>query len=275
MDPYGQPPPDLVGAGDDEESANVARMKMYVKSKIPTRQEILDRRSRKNTQSRSRAAKLRDRVSEIKDKPLEERTEEELHMIDLFENRRQRKNDRSRERAIEKKMEIDRILNKPERKRTKLEKQFLETALSAKQRKNEGDRLRRQRIKVMGLKGPVHGISARPPGSAEAVADAHAKSVALDRYAQEDAAAGMTPLPSYPHHQGGPNNSYPPFSPAGKGGAGHFAQSGGGQYDDAPSDGVERNQHADGNMGTIAEQPAAEEQPPPNSPYGGPPTEEV
>lgn len=134
-----------------------ARMKMYVKSKVPTRQEILDRRARKNAQSRARAAKLRERIGEIKNKPESERTEEEKAMIDQFESRRSRKNDRSRERAIEKKSEIDRILNKPERKRTKLEKQFLETALTAKQRKNEGDRLRRQRIKMMGKKGDGRG----------------------------------------------------------------------------------------------------------------------
>lgn len=141
-----------------------ARMKMYVKSKVPTRQEILDRRSRKNAQSRSRAAKLRERINEAKEKAVEDRTEEERAMIEQYESRRQRKNDRSRERAIEKKSEIDRILNKPERKRTKIERAFLETALTAKQRKNEGDRLRRQRIKMMGKKGQkVTGVSARGP----------------------------------------------------------------------------------------------------------------
>lgn len=141
-----------------------ARMKMYVKSKVPTRQEILDRRARKNAQSRARASKLRDRIMEIKDRPKEEMNEEELGLLEQYENRRQRKNDRSRERAIEKKSEIDRILNKPERKRTKIERQFLETALTAKQRKNEGDRLRRQRIKMMGKKGAkVSGVHARSP----------------------------------------------------------------------------------------------------------------
>ena len=132
---------------------SAARMKMYVKSKVPTRQEILDRRARKNAQSRSRAAKLRERMLELKVKEEPAKSEEEKAVFDQFESRRQRKNDRSRERAIEKKSEIDRILNKPERKRTKIERQFLETALTAKQRKNEGDRLRRQRIKATGRKG--------------------------------------------------------------------------------------------------------------------------
>uniref|UniRef100_A0A7S1E1C8 Uncharacterized protein n=1 Tax=Thalassionema nitzschioides TaxID=33649 RepID=A0A7S1E1C8_9STRA len=144
-----------------------ARMKMYVKSKVPTRQEILDRRSRKNAQSRARAAKLRERIGEIKDKSDIELNEEEKAMIDQYENRRSRKNDRSRERAIEKKSEIDRILNKPDRKRTKLEKQFLETALTAKQRKNEGDRLRRQRIKMMGKKSGSRGNLSYGSGSGD------------------------------------------------------------------------------------------------------------
>jgi len=129
-----------------------ARMKMYVKSKVPTRQEILDRRARKNAQSRARAAKLRERIFKIKDRVNDGRTDAEKAMIDQHESRRSRKNNRSREHAIEKKTEIDRILNKLERKRSKLEKKILETALITKQRKNEGDRLRSQQIRMMMLK---------------------------------------------------------------------------------------------------------------------------
>jgi len=138
---------------DGGEMGTYTRLKMYVKPKVPTRQEILDRRARKNAQSRSRASKLRERIQEIKTRPDEERTDEERALLGQYEGRRGRKNDRSRDRAIEKKSEIERILNKPERKRTKLEKQFLETALNAKQRKNEGDRLRRQRIKSSSKSG--------------------------------------------------------------------------------------------------------------------------
>jgi hypothetical protein len=138
---------------DGGEMGTYTRLKMYVKPKVPTRQEILDRRARKNAQSRSRASKLRERIQEIKVRVGEERTDEERALLSQYEGRRGRKNDRSRDRAIEKKSEIERILNKPERKRTKLEKQFLETALNAKQRKNEGDRLRRQRIKSSSKSG--------------------------------------------------------------------------------------------------------------------------
>jgi hypothetical protein len=138
---------------DGGEMGTYTRLKMYVKPKVPTRQEILDRRARKNAQSRSRASRLRERIQEIKTKPESERVEEEQALVTQYESRRGRKNDRSRDRAIEKKSEIERILNKPERKRTKLEKQFLETALNAKQRKNEGDRLRRQRIKSSSKSG--------------------------------------------------------------------------------------------------------------------------
>lgn len=132
---------------------------------------MLDRRARKNAQSRARAAKLRLRVIDIEKKTEEERTEEEQAIFLQFENRRNRKNDRSRERALEKKEEIDRILAKPEKKRTKIEKQFLDNALNAKKRKNEGDRTRRQRLKVMGVPAKVglknamaHGAHLPPPG---------------------------------------------------------------------------------------------------------------
>ena len=131
------------------DTSSASRARLYVKSKVPTRQEILDRRARKNAQSRARAAKLRERIDIIATKPESERTEEEREIFSQYQYRRQRKNDRSRERAIEKKSEVERILSKPESKRTKIENDFLETALSAKQRKNQGDRLRRQRIKQM------------------------------------------------------------------------------------------------------------------------------
>lgn len=143
------------------------RLKTYIKPRIPSSQDVLDRRSRKNAQSRARAAKLRERIAAIEQKPEVERTEEEKQLFAQYEGRRQRKNDRSRERALEKKEEIDRILAKPEKKRSKIEKQFLEGALSAKKRKNEGDRLRRQRLKELGLSakavGLKPGISARGP----------------------------------------------------------------------------------------------------------------
>lgn len=158
--------------GDDSSQeivpgAVTARLKTYIKPRIPSTQEVLDRRSRKNAQSRARAAKLRHRISDIETKPEDDRTEEEKHLWAQYESRRQRKNDRSRERALEKKEEIDRILAKPDKKRTKIERQFLETALSAKKRKNEGDRLRRQRLKELGFttkgSGVKPGISARGP----------------------------------------------------------------------------------------------------------------
>ena len=149
------------GEGEDEDDEGIvpgavtARLKTYIKPRIPTTQDVLDRRARKNAQSRARAAKLRLRVIEIEKKPEEERTEEEQAIFLQFENRRNRKNDRSRERALEKKEEIDRILAKPEKKRTKIEKQFLDNALNAKKRKNEGDRTRRQRLKSMGVPAKV------------------------------------------------------------------------------------------------------------------------
>jgi hypothetical protein len=161
---------DEMGDGDDSDSVSgtvTARLKTYIKPRIPSTQEVLDRRARKNSQSRARAAKLRVRISEIEQKAEDIRTEEENNIWNQYEQRRQRKNNRSRERALEKKEEIERIVIKSDKKRSKIEKQFMDTALSAKKRKNEGDRLRRQRLKELGLStkgtGVKPGISARGP----------------------------------------------------------------------------------------------------------------
>lgn len=206
--------------GDEEGSENSQnagsnRLKTYIKPRIPSTQEVLDRRSRKNAQSRARAAKLRQRIIDIENKPAEERTEEEQHLFQQYENRRRRKNDRSRERALEKKEEIDRILAKPEKKRTKIERQFLETALSAKKRKNEGDRLRRQRLKELGLStkgtGIKPGVSARgplpqhfhpPPGHPHHQHMYHPHM--MHHMPGHPGDIPMSPLPTMPHH-------YPPY----------------------------------------------------------------
>lgn len=154
-------------AGPIVPGAVTARLKTYIKPRVPSTQDVVDRRSRKNAQSRARATKLRGRIGEIELKPETERDEEERLIWAQYEQRRSRKNDRSRERAMEKKEEIDRVLAKPEKKRTKIEKSFLDTALYSKKRKNEGDRMRRQRLKDMGIsvKGPgmKPGINARGP----------------------------------------------------------------------------------------------------------------
>lgn len=204
--------------GDDDNivpGAVTARLKTYIKPRTPSTREVLDRRARKNAQSRARAAKLRLRIAEIEMKPEDERTEEEIHLWQQYESRRQRKNDRSRERALEKKEEIDRILAKPDKKRTKIERQFLETALSAKKRKNEGDRLRRQRLKELGLAtkgtGIKPGISARGPLPPQYQGMVNPPPHHHPMYGQMGGMGGhphhpmgdipMSPLPSMPHHQ--------------------------------------------------------------------------
>ncbi len=153
-----------VDPGDD--NGVTSRLKIYIKPHAPASQEVLDRRARKNAQSRSRASRQRERVAQIELKPESERTPEEQQLFELHQNRRKKKNDRSRDRAQEKKEEIDRILAKPEKKRTRIEIQFLEAALTSKKRKNEGDRLRRSRLKVIGVSsksGGKPGVSARGP----------------------------------------------------------------------------------------------------------------
>ena len=163
-------PPTNDGAGHLEEgptTVSANRVKVYVKPSRQASEEVLARRARKNAQSRSRASKHRQRIAEVEKKPESERTPEEVQLYETHQTRRQRKNDRSRERALEKKEEIEKILAKPENKRTRIEMQFLETALGAKKRKNEGDRLRRNRLKNLGLspKSAIGkpGIPARGP----------------------------------------------------------------------------------------------------------------
>lgn len=197
---------------EEDESGNIvpgavtARLKTYIKPRIPSTQDVLDRRARKNAQSRARAAKLRERIAEIELKPAEERTEEEVHLWAQYEQRRQRKNNRSRERALEKKEEIDRIVAKMDKKRSKIEKQFLETALSAKKRKNEGDRLRRQRLKELGLStkgtGVKPGISARGPlpPQYQHLQQSYGQAHHGNTSHHGGGEIPMSPLPAHPHH---------------------------------------------------------------------------
>lgn len=150
-----------------DDIGGAASIKIYVKQRGQASEEVMARRARKNAQSRARAMKHRQYVAAIEAKDPSEMTPEEQLIWDTHQMRRKRKNDRSRERALEKKAEIDRLLQKSVNGRSKIEKHFLENALGAKRRKNEGDRLRRQRIKELGLatKGgdTKPGISARGP----------------------------------------------------------------------------------------------------------------
>eukprot|EP00957_Ditylum_brightwellii_P169282 12884313-Ditylum_brightwellii.AAC.1 len=123
----------------------------------------MDRRQRKNAQSRARAARLRGTVQLVQNLKEEEKTEEQLKLLAAYEDRRRRKNERSRQRAIEKKIEIERILAKSEDERTEDEKITLDIAIKAKQKKNEGDRIRRKRIKTMGMKGKRGGAARGRP----------------------------------------------------------------------------------------------------------------
>lgn len=111
---------------------------------------VLDRRSRKNAQSRLRAAKLKQRIAEIQGKDPKERTPEEVSALAVFEERRQRKNGRSRERAMERKKEYERIVKISEDQWTKEEKSFIQETMVAKFKKNEGDRHRRKKLKEEG-----------------------------------------------------------------------------------------------------------------------------
>jgi hypothetical protein len=134
-------------------TSSASRARVFIKSKIPENVALLDKRGKKNSQSRARSAMLRERVQAIANKPDVERTEEEQALLEHYENSLSRKNIRSRERALEKKTEIARILAIPEKKRLKYEKDFLETTMTARQHKNHNDRLRRAAIKAKKFSG--------------------------------------------------------------------------------------------------------------------------
>lgn len=211
--PSDRPAEDSGDEEEEEDAAVTARLKTYIKPRIPSTQEVLDRRARKNAQSRTRAAKIRSKIQEVVNKPAEERDDDEQVVVEQYEQRRKRKNDRSRERALEKKEEIDRILAKPEKKRSKIERQFLETALSAKKRKNEGDRLRRQRLKELGLSsksgGGKPGVTARGPLPSQYPHGQPPAGSSHPGYGHHPGMGDipMSPLPSLPHHH------HPPYHP--------------------------------------------------------------
>lgn len=87
----------------------------------------------------------------------------EMEMVERLERSRERKNNRSRERANEIKEKVDAIMAKPAEIRSKREVHFLEIHRNRKIRKNEGDRLRRRRIKELGLDQRSKGDDHKPP----------------------------------------------------------------------------------------------------------------
>jgi hypothetical protein len=110
-------------------------------------------RERKNERARARAAHERNQIEHLKRKgetgqQLDPDEEEKLH---VYERKRARKNERSRVRSQETKDAIQTIQAKPEEKRTEREREFLGMELERKNRKIEGDRLRRQRLRELGL----------------------------------------------------------------------------------------------------------------------------
>jgi len=110
-----------------------------------------DRRSRKNAMARYRCHAKRELIEAIEAKAPEERTEQEIEMLEAAVIQKSRKNNRSRSRSQEQKEQIKLILAKPMAERTEAEIKFVETHAERKKRKNEGDRLRRNRLKLLGL----------------------------------------------------------------------------------------------------------------------------
>jgi len=119
------------------------------------------RKTRKNAKSRERAKHLKQQVKGLKIKPSETKTPEENELERTVEERRVRKNNRSKERALEKKSEMDRILNIPEASRTPEDIKTLGEHKSRRKRKSEGDKLRRKKLRHLGLKKKPADMSIR------------------------------------------------------------------------------------------------------------------
>lgn len=147
--------------GEETEMRSPAgHAKLYVKSKAKLPKKHKDLREKKNSQSRRRAAALRERVKAISDKPENDRTQEEKELLASYEEKRAKKNNRSRVRAVEKNQEATRILEKPEEERTETEREFIHSYLTTKAIKNKGDRDRRMRNK-MAKKGVLGNFQAK------------------------------------------------------------------------------------------------------------------
>ena len=198
------------------------------RSRIKTIQDVINRRLRKNAQSRHRAARLRDKVESIKTKAQEELEEEEARLCETVEERRARKNNRSRERALEKKAELERVMEMPENERTEEEQELYDLTIAAKKRKNEGDRLRRERLKTMGLKVKPPGVSiharARRPLSGEGMlplpltygAPPHPGMMGIP-FARPAPPGGPMGLPPLVHDGSDPFHYPPPSAPSSAG----------------------------------------------------------
>jgi hypothetical protein len=126
--------------------ATVAKTSPKSKGEIP--RDVVSKRLKKNTAARTRAAKLKEKITKIEAKPENERTEDEKELYVKWMDRRMKKNTRSKERSLEKAAEIERILAKPEEERTQSEVAWLAAAMNAKATKNLRDKQRRMRAKM-------------------------------------------------------------------------------------------------------------------------------
>jgi hypothetical protein len=190
------------------------------RTRIKTPEDVINRKRRKNAQSRLRAARLREKVETIKKKAQEELLEDEARLCETVEERRARKNARSRERALEKKAMLEMVMSKTEEERTEEEQELYVTTIAAKKRKIEGDRLRREELKKMGLKVKPLGVSiharARRPLSGEGMtsmpltygAPPHPGMMGIPFVGPP-----LPPLPPLLHHDGSEPFPYPPPVP--------------------------------------------------------------
>ncbi len=192
----------MTNAPTSESSIESTSMSVYVRpSNISDEAKI--RRARINALSQRRAQRKRKEIGLIRSKPEQERTIEESRVLHEFDDLRDRKNDRSKERSIETKRKMDILLQKPEEERTAREVHFLTTHLQKRSRKNEGDRMRRGRMKALGMNpNKKQGTRMRVTARGE---------LPVDLTAGHSALASHQPYANPPPFYGYPP---PPFAPA-------------------------------------------------------------
>ena len=104
---------------------------------------MIERRNLRNSASRSRLQSRKAEIQTIKSKTRDQRTPEELRILEVHEAEHLKKNCRSKERNEEMKLEVNRILEKPMEQRSAHESKYVEDVLGRNMRKNLGDTLRR------------------------------------------------------------------------------------------------------------------------------------
>jgi len=150
---------DDASAVNEQVEAILKNLKVYCRSKKQSDQQI-----KRCVQARKSTKNRKLHIDTILEKDAADWTQEEKRDVDRSEQQRYEKNLQSRKRSAVLKQRVAAIQAK-QQKCTTIEMEYLEQQISRKKRKIEGDRLRRSRLKKLGLTRPTPKprVSARGP----------------------------------------------------------------------------------------------------------------